>query len=68
MPAQPSPSRPAPARVTRLIVDIEPEAMALLRQECILSPGGKYLGLSRAVSKCIFAYLGGKKIYGKSED
>jgi hypothetical protein len=67
MPAPSSPSRPTPARITRLIVDIEQEAMDLLRQECILSPGGKYLGLSRAVSKCIFAYLGGKKIYEKSE-
>lgn len=51
--------------LVRLSIHIDQEAMELLQAECARSPKGRYLGLARAVNKCVYAYLGGKKIYGE---
>lgn len=50
-------------KLARLQCDIDAEAMQLLQEECILSPRGRHLGLARAINKCVYAYLGGKKIF-----
>ena len=56
------------AKLARLQCDIDAEAMQLLQEECILSPRGRHLGLARAINKCVYAYLGGKKIFQERQE
>jgi hypothetical protein len=66
MPTSPFPTHRKAAKLARLQCDIDAEAMALVREACTISPTGRKLGLARVLNMCIYAYLGGQKLFGKA--
>lgn len=54
-------TRRRPPRQFTLRVNIDDDAYELLKQECYRDVNGRWMGMARAVNKCVYIALGSKR-------
>ena len=63
-----TPSRRQKPHKVHLNYCIHRDAYDLLLAECPVTPTGRKVGMAQALEKCIYAFLGGKKIQQEQEN